>query len=290
MWWLVFRNSLPYYVPMKMKKYTPIIAVVVLLLVAGGVFAFMRSRGGEEQTAQEGVVKIPEKFNEIPVEERPYVHLAPTTEPGKRVGSSLEMTVYDLKKPAVKGEYELEYQSGTLLQGAFGRLNLNNLPDDQTLFLGSCSAGGKCSYHEEVSGGAIILRFEDDAKSEFALKNEWSYIANTERSDTFSSRDAKFTMTGVGLARVSHAAILVPPGYPENPEQRVLSLPYAVGTLPAVTGTVEVGIRLNEDAAEAVVLGWNGEAWVELETTVTDRVATASGPFYEAYVAVALAE
>lgn len=271
-----------------MKKYTPIIALVALLLAVGGVFAFMRLRGGEAESPQEEIVKIPEKFNEIPIEERPYVHLAPTTESGKRVGSSLKMIVYELKKPAAKGEYELEYQSGTLLQGAFGRLNLNSLPNDkdQPIFLGSCSAGGKCSYHEEVSGGAVILRFEDDAKNEFALKNEWSYIDNSEKADLFSSRDAKFTMTGAGLVRVSHAVILVPPGYPANPEQKVLSLPYAVGTLPAVTGNVEVSIRLNEDVAEATILGWDGEAWVELETTVADKVATASGPFYEAYVAV----
>jgi hypothetical protein len=273
---------------MKTKKYIPIIAVVAVVLILGGVFAFMRMRGGAEQTPQDEVVKIPEKFNEIPVEERPYVHLAPTTESGKRVGSSLKMIVYELKKAAAKGEYELEYQSGTLLQGAFGRLNVNSLPNDkdQPIFLGSCSAGGKCSYHEEVSGGSVILRFEDTDKNKWALKNEWSYIDNSEKATTLSSRDAKFTMTGTGIARVTHAVILVPPGYPENPEQRVLSLPYAVGTLPAVTGNVEVSIRLNEDVPEATILGWDGEAWVELQTTVSDKVAAAAGPFYEAYVAV----
>src|SRR5690606_24763452 len=105
----------------------------------------------------------------------------------------------------------------------------------------------KCSYHEEVSGGAIVLRFEDENDTEFALKNEWSYIENTDKEETFSSRDAKFTISGAGLARVTHATILVPPGYPENPEAAVLSLPYSVGTLQDVTGTVEVSIRLNAE-------------------------------------------
>lgn len=268
-----------------MKKYVPIIIVVAILLIAGGVFAFTRLRGGAaDQTTGNEIVKISEKYNEIPVEERPYVHLAPKTESGKRAGSSLEITIYDLKKPATSGEYEIEYQSGSLLQGAFGRVNVSKLPEEQTIFLGSCSAGGKCSYHEEVTGGSIMLRFEGD--TEFALKNEWAYIDNTKKESTFSSRDAKFTVSGAGLARVTHAVILVPPGYPENPESRVISLPYSVGTLQSVAGQVGVSIRLNEEAASATILGWDGKAWVELKTTVSEKVATASGPLYEAYVAV----
>jgi len=269
-----------------MKKYLPVIIVGILLLVVGGAFAYTKLRGGTAESTDNEVVKIPEKYNEIPITERPYVHIAPTTESGKRPGTSLDIRVYDLKKPASKAEYELEYQSGSLLQGAFGRLNLAKFPNEHTIFLGSCSAGGKCSYHEEVSGGALVLRFEDEAKTKSALKNEWSYIENTAKEDTFSSRDAKFTITGTGLAKVTHAVILVPPGYPENPELTVLSLPYAVGTLQAVTGTVEVGIRLNEEVDTATILGWDGEAWVELDTEVSERVATATGPMYESYVAV----
>lgn len=271
---------------MKTKKYIPVIAIAVLLLIVGGVFAFTRMRGGDAETTENQITRPPEKYNEVAIEDRPYVHFAPATEPGKRPGTSLSLTVYDLKKPAASGEYELEYQSGTLLQGAFGRINLDKLPEEQTLFLGSCSAGGKCSYHEEVSGGAIVLRFEAEDETEFALKNEWSYIENTDKEETFSSRDAKFSVSGAGLARVTHATILVPPGYPENPTATVLSLPYSVGTLQDVTGTVEVSIRLNAEAATATILGWDGEAWVELDTEVSERVATATGPMYEAYLAV----
>jgi hypothetical protein len=262
------------------KKVIIALSVLGLVLVIGGVFAFTRLRAkpvAEESTKQ---VKPFEPVNVIPVEERPYV----TIEPNQN-GRNLLITIHDLKKGAEKAEAEVEYQSGTLLQGAMVAFNLQTLPDSQDMLLGSCSAGGKCSYHEEVTGGSILLRFLGDEK--YVLKNDWAFINNAEKETTFASRDSKFSLEGTGLARIPHGVILQSPGLPENTERKLLSAPYATAVDGAVRGALSVHIRLNEDVADATILAWTGTAWKELKTTVAEQTATASSDvLYDAYIAV----
>lgn len=223
---------------------------------------------------------IQEKFNTIDITQRPYLTLVPTNN-----GRSVTLTLHKMGKAANKGEFEVEYQSGSLLQGFGGRLNIEKLPDVQEYLLGSCSAGGKCSYSENVTGGALTLRFTADEK--FALKNEWSFLENKEKSDTLTSRDAKFTLQGKGVASVSHWTVLQTPGYPAAVE-KPLSLPYAVGALKAPKGDLKVSIRLSEEATAATIMAWDGKAWKPLKTTVADKVASAVSPqLYESYIVVA---
>jgi len=262
-----------------MKKLA-LIGLVGLILILGGVLAYSNLKAKPPAEDEESSpLKPVEKVNLIPVEERPYVSIVPNQN-----GRNLVITLHDLKKPAEEAEVEVEYQTGELLQGAMLPIDLAKLPESVDMLLGSCSAGGKCSYHEDVSGGSLLLRFMGSEK--YVLKNDWAFIDNTEQETQFASRDSKFRVEGKGLARAKYAVILQSPGLPENVERRLLSAPYAIQYDGSVTGDVTVSIRMSEDVTTATILGWDGESWLELKTTVADKVATAVAPLVEAYVVV----
>lgn len=252
--------------------------LLVLVVVVGLVWFNWRSRSSEIEDEQ--VFLPPEEVNTIPIEQRPFVTLTPSQQ-----GRNLTITLHDIKKPADEAEIELEYQSGSLLQVAMGIFKLQKLPERTDILLGSCSAGGKCSYDEDVEGGSLLLRFLGEEK--YVLKNDWAFIDNTNQESLFSSRDGKFSLESTGLARIKYGVILQSPGLPEELAYELLSAPYA----PSVEGTttsinqVEVAIRLNANSSTASIFGWDGEQWVELETEVAEKVATAQGPWYLAYVA-----
>lgn len=265
---------------MKKKMILIVLGILALVLVGGGVWWLSQPA---ETAAPTPTPKPAEKVNTIPVEERPYVLLVPDT---KEKGRGVVMSLYKPKKEAARGEYEIDYQTGNLLQGAFGRLKLTTFPEVVSIPFKSCSAGGKCTIHEDVTGGNITFRFDQPEK--YVLKSEWSFIENKEKAQLISSRDSKFKLEGAGLAKSTHFAILNPPGYPENPSQKVLSNIYSVGTIAPVSGKLTVSIRLNEDATKAVLLAWDGKVWAEVDATVADKVATAPvSKWFEAYVVVA---
>ncbi|MCD8485099.1 hypothetical protein LRY65_03985 [Candidatus Woesebacteria bacterium] len=265
-----------------MKKTWIILGIILVVLLGGGVFAATQFFGKPaEQAAAPTPTPVPEKVNTIPITERPYAQMIPSAN-----GRNLTLVIGELKKPAAEGEYELEYQSGTLLQGAFGRIDVEDLPGAELdILLGSCSAGGKCSYHEDVTGGSLLLRFEDPEK--YVLKNEWAFIENEESETIFSSRDAKFVLEGDSLEDVGYAVILQTPGLPENVDQALLSDPYTVSLSESARGPFMVSIRMKEAAADAQLLAWDGTEWIELETTVEEKLATAEiDELYDAYVVV----
>lgn len=274
-----------------MKKSVIGIAVVVLLLIVGGIAWAIRSAGSNGQgEPTPAPTPPPEKFNELPVTERPYVRMVPNE--SKRVprskGYNFALTIHDLKKPGVTdAEYEVTYRSGDALQGAYGKIKLAELPDEYDIFMGTCSAGGKCAYHEGVASGELIIRSKKPEK--YALKNSWAHLANTDKSTKISSTDGKFVAEGNGFISNPFTIVLQSPGYPENPTQTVVSQVYSVGTFSPIKGAVKVSIRLNTEATaeNVVMLAWDGEEYVELPATITDRVATVNSPqLYEAYLVV----
>ncbi len=254
----------------------------MLLLLGGGAFAAMRfMQAPAEETSTARPTPPPEQVNIIPVSERPYAQLIPSAN-----GRNLTLVIGELKKLAAEGEYELEYQSGNLLQGAFGIVDVDQLPGKELdILLGSCSAGGKCSYHEDVTGGSLLLRFEDPEK--YVLKNDWAFIENTDGASTFSSRDAEFVLTGDSLENVEYAVILQTPGLPEEVEADLLSEPYAVSLATSARGPFAVSIRMTEASPDAEIWAWDGTAWEPLETTVEEKMATAElETLADAYVVV----
>lgn len=266
-----------------MKKNLPFIIVIIAIVgLLGGLIVWkMTSKPSETaQTEPEKKKKVSLPINTIPESDRPYLAIKPFAD-----GRNISIAVYELKKAATTSEYELEYQAGSLLQGAFGEIKLASLPVETKVLLGSCSAGGACTYHEDVRGGTIITRYQGDEG--YALKNEWKYIDNKAKDTEFSSKDAKFQLAADNLAKVRFLTITNSPGYPGTPGQ-VVSEHYALAASSDLTGTAKISIRARESGS-LQIMGWDGTTWTEFPTTVSnddDKMAQAEAKLVQLYVVV----
>ena len=264
------------------KMIVPIVIGVVLLIavVAGVAMKMKSSKTAEAPTTQKK--KKTENFNTIAVAERPFLELVPTDG-----GKNIIISVTSMKKPAKTVEYELEYQAGELLQGAFGSLDLATLPVTKEILFGSCSAGGACTYHTDIKGGTLVMRFAG-GDQDYALKSDWKYVDNAAKESSFASRDAKFQLESKDLAKARYMTILNSPGAPEGLTGTAISEIYSLRGTTALTGKAKVTIRMTEEAAGAKIMGYDGKAWKTLTTTVSGKEATADDAIYQVYVAVKL--
>ena len=255
------------------KLIVPVLFLIVLL--AGGVFAFTKFNKPEDATDDRSSKKrITEPVNVIPVEERPVVYIWPVD------SKNLKIEVASLNKPANQAEYELEYQAGSLLQGAFDSINLSSVPATAKIMLGSCSAGGACTYHTDIKGGSLLTRFSGSGDS-YALKADWKYFEN---ESTMSSKDAKFQIESTALAKQPYVIIFNGYGYPEGLEGQVVSDPYTLTTANAISGKADLTMRASEEEATNI-MGWDGEEWYEFEAEVDGKMLTAEVDLMQLYVA-----
>lgn len=266
----------------KFKKHA-VLALIVVAVIGIGAFVFTRGSSEEapsETQAQLKKRKISEPVNIISVSERPYITIRPDLD-----GRHLHISIDSIKKAATEMEYELEYTSGSLQQGLFGSLDISKLPATTKQLMGTCSAGGACSYHTEVTGGSLVTRFAGEEN--YALKTQWRYFENVDKQTEFASTDAKFQVASDSLTTAKVVIIADSSGFPGEVEGTVLSAPYSLQTSSAMTGKATVSIRLNEDQENAVLLGYNGSEWVSFSGTVADKTLTAEADLLEAYIAVA---
>jgi len=265
---------------MKQNKNLMIIVGVVLLVIIGGVFMLNKNKKSETPDEDRALRKrkITEPVNIIDISERPYILVKPNSD-----GRNLTIEVDAVKKPATDVEYELEYKSGSLQQGVFGEFSLASLPASTKQLMGSCSAGGACTYHEDVTGGTLTTRFI--GKENYALKTEWRYIENKTGSNQVGSTDAKFQMISKDLKGVTIAIVGDASGLPEKVNGEVVSAPYYLATIPSVTGTADLTMRANEEG-NLKIMGWDGTKWHEFEGTVDGKAITATVDLMQAYVVV----
>ncbi|HOC07496.1 MAG TPA: hypothetical protein PLX28_00100 [Candidatus Woesebacteria bacterium] len=265
------------------KKTKIIIAVSVLvaLLIAGGIW--FSSRGNRDQDNNEQPVtkqKITPKTNLIPVSERPFMQLEPTAD-----GHYVVINVIEVKKPADSLNYEMEYQTGSMLQGFQGFLKLDQLPASDKKLFGSQSAGGAITYHEDIKGGSLLAEFI--GPEAYAVKSSWRYFTNSDRQSAFSSQDTKFTIANDSLARYSYLIIYNSPGYPAEVEGEVVSDIYTVSaetSLKTISSPFTVTFTTKEEQAQ--IMGYDGEAWQSLESQYENGALTGSAPFMDAYLLV----
>ena len=272
-----------------MKKFLPFIfiALVVVGLALAGYFFFIK--GGQPSATAPRPTPL-EPVNTIDVKDRPYVTLAPTVGGKHPQGREVTLTLTATALNSKSVEYELEYQAGSLLQGVFGRIDLaeETLPVSKDLLLGSCSAGGKCSYHEDVTGGTLTLRFRG-GDQDFALKGEWNFQNMADREGKFSSRDGKFQLdTGkTGLPSAAIVLIAQTMGLPAAVEGDILSGPYGVFTNNhKLKGPAQLTMRLSEDVTTAKLLGFTGKTWKEYKSQVSDKTLTATVDTLTTFLAV----
>ncbi|MGD9129062.1 MAG: hypothetical protein PVJ09_01040 [Candidatus Woesebacteria bacterium] len=268
---------------MKNKK---IIAAIVLVvaLVLGGVLLGLKMRKPAEKQVEEKPKKarITEPVNVIDVKDRPYIQISPLAD-----GRYINLIIKSLKKPATSVEYELEYLSGSLVQLALDEITLDELPSKAEILFGTCSTGGKCSYHTDIKGGSILTSFKG-GDEKYALKSQWKYFENTSGETDFSSKDAKFQISSKALAKQRYIVIFNSAGYPEELEYILVSDPYSLATSADLSGKADLSIRAQEEG-ELMIMGWDGKKWVEFETEIDSedkKMAKAEVELMELYLVV----
>lgn len=267
-----------------MKKQKPLVWIIIglvgIVLVGGGIwFVTSRKPAAPAATQPEKKKKVTAPINAIPGTDRPVVMIQPTAD-----GHNIVIKVQEVKKSATDLDFEVEYQAGSLLQGAVGALKLASLPAEYKILLGSCSAGGACTYNTDVQGGTLTMNFSGGET--YALKNEWKYIENKTKGTAFSSKDAKFQITSADLAKQRTLIIFNSPGYPGTPQGEVVSEHYALAAVDQLKGKAKVSLRAQSEGT-LKIQGWNGSSWVSFPTTVAKddaKLATAEVDLMQLYV------
>lgn len=264
---------------MKLTKNQKLIGIslALLLLIGGGVFAFTRKPEAEIVAPPS---KKPKKaVNLIPLEERPYVSIQPL-----QARNMLEVTIHDLKKAAKSVEIILEYDRNKgVLDAVLNSFSLDKTPLVEQMFLGSKSAGGATTYHDDVIGGTVTLDFSDE---DYALEVPWRYDDTKTSYDALSTTDGKFQIAFDKPLKTQKVLVMQSPGLPVEAKGKVLSGPYfigIVGDLPE--GTAEVKLRLSEESSGATIYGFDNGEWVKYETSTDGKTATAKGKLVSTYLA-----
>jgi hypothetical protein len=137
-----------------MKKILPVLLLVLGIIIVGIVLAVERSVNTSATPE-----KTSEPIIEIPLDQRPYVSLTPTSD-----GHWLKLKVEDIKMNAKTLDYELIYTiADGRQQGVPGTISLNGATSiDRDLLLGSESSG-KFKYDQGVEKGTLTLKFRDNS-------------------------------------------------------------------------------------------------------------------------------
>lgn len=252
-----------------------LIGVLVVVLVGGGIW-FWKSQAQKPaapQTPQKK--KITEPVNVIPVAERPVLHIEPGTD-----GRRITIVADAVKKEATLMDYEIEYNTENLIQGGTGQLDVTKLPAKKEFLLGSCSAGGACTYHKDVTGGTLLARFQ--GPENYAVKTDWRFTDNKAKDKTFASKDAKFTITSDELKQVGFAVILNSPGFYKGLPGTLASDVYAVSVAGSPSKPLEVSVRAAEEGS-LKLYGWDGSSWKDLKGTAEGKVVKATSPLMQVY-------
>lgn len=226
--------------------------------------------------------KVQEVVNTAPLAERVYATLGFAAESRHPMGRELTLTVAEAKG-AGKIEYELEYQTGTLVQAGLGSISPagEEAPYSRDILLGSCSAGGACSYHQDVKGGTLLLRFKDSAVGN--LKGEWNFY-QPGNDGRFSSRDGKFQLEA---AKLKNADVVISQtlGLPKVVAGEIVAGPYHVETTANSVGEMVATIRLAKEGS-AILWHWDGKMYREIPASVSGKTLTAKLKETGTYLAV----
>jgi hypothetical protein len=267
--------------PIKSKKSLALITMVLLVIIIGAVVVFATRSGNDDDGPAPVPTSAPKPVNLIEVSKRPYVSLSPLT--GR---NELELTIHDLKVEASEVEITLEYDRNEGVMDAILRsLIIDKTPLKAELFMGSKSAGGHITYHDDVIGGTYTLDFEGDEP--YALENPWRYDDSQASYDKISTADGKFQVVFNKPYKTPKILVMQSPGLPENVDDELVAGPYlfrGVGALPQ--GKVDITIRLPEESSSATLFGWDSESWQELDANVEGKTLTATTEVFDVYIVV----
>lgn len=260
------------------KKPMMIMGIVALVVIGLGGFAWMRSRGNKPVEHVQQPKKVQAPVNLIAIKERPYIELIPLAERNK-----LQLVIHERKKAAETVEVVLEYDRNKgVMDAVLKEFTLTSPVQKEEIFLGSKSAGGHTTYHDDVIGGTYTLNFEDE---DYALKEPWRY-SDTEKSYAeFSTSDGFFQVKLDKPYQTSKIVVMKSPGYPGELEGEVIAGPYLFRGVNALSeATLDLTIRASEESPSAVLMGWDGTEWQEIEANISGRSVTAETKAYQVFV------
>jgi len=268
-----------------MKKIILIITPILLIIIGLLVFKPFKKEV-EPETPQNQFAGI--AVNQLERAQRPYIQIAASSGKNYAAGREVELTITDLTGYD-SGEYTVEYLSGSTLQGFGGSIDLYPMPFNETQLLGSKSAGGSVTYHENIKGGNLILMLIDQENAKTKLKSEWAFFQLNSQTKQVSSRDAKFQLEADrAFASSGFLTIFDTMGLPDPLEGEYLSAPYQLISTSKLTSPINFTLRLNENKP-AKLMAYSNNSWQEVQDVVQDgKALTFSSSLLGPFIAVAI--
>lgn len=237
-----------------MKKYLPVIFVIVGLLVLVGVYFFVvRKSSGLENKGNEPNNEESQPLPEVKIDARPIASITPSSD-----GHWLTMKIEKIKLQASSMDYELLYQlPDGRTQGVPGTVSLSGVDSiERKLLLGSESSG-KFRYDEGVKNGTLSLKFRDSA-GKLTAKFLTDFVLLSETKELVS-KDGKFKATLNKVMPKTFFVIMDTFGVPGdiNLEDGFKHQVYGLFT----SSTTKLSGTFTIDGANYVTL-WTGASWI----------------------------
>lgn len=158
-----------------MRKLGIITLTLALATILGGCSLRGNSANNSQPTTPAAKKQL---INALAIKDRPFIALFPHST-GKLI------TLY-FDKPGKPDSItiDIEYLAGNALKG--GRTSINtsaSMPYTQAFLLGSCSAGGKCSFDTDITSGDIKTKLEMGNEIN-VLKSNYAFVAPTGETST----------------------------------------------------------------------------------------------------------
>ncbi len=221
-----------------MKKPVLIVAVVfgIIAIIAAAYFLLFSKSKSKDIGKTNNKRQI---INALPFKDRPFVALFPHS-------TNKLITLMVDKKPQNDMTIDIEYLSGNALKG--GRTTLtssDSSPYTQAFLLGSCSAGGKCSFDTDITTGTVKSKLEIGEELHL-LKSNYIFINGDS-----STSDQKLKFSPLGKTK-AQMILIQTHGYQGTLEQEVASEPVAITSTIAdlVNGTLTIH---SPEASKAVI-------------------------------------
>lgn len=260
-----------------MKKYLPvIIGALVLLLVLGGVFWFLR--GGKQAEPEEKPEQLAPEWS---LEERPYITLTPRED-----GHEFKLEIEGVRDTELI-DYELVYFANDISRGVTGTIELEGKTSiERDLLLGSCSRN-VCKYDENVTEGTLSLRFQNSKGQVRKYELAFHLQTGDEAEVGLTSGDGNFSFLGK-LPADEYYLTLSTVGLPGIPEEEPLAGPYAIFTSASKKAEGKVNLKLRGEAEKAKILGWNSvkQTWEDYGGEIKNNFISAEVDSLTIFVAV----
>lgn len=237
---------------MDIKKYLPIILVVLGILVLVAVYFLVIRGGGDEVVEDDESAMV-----EVSIEDSPVASLTPTAD-----GHWLNMVVAKLdpmvdKYDAATMDYELLYKlPDGRTQGVPGTVKLTGQEMIESELLLGSESSGKFRYDEGVEQGTFTLRFRNE-KGKLLVKFSTGFHMQFD-TDELSSADGKLNFV-LEDESADHFVTMLTFGVPEMPSGNVTDGPYGIftSTDDRVPGEVSLG--------SGMIQRWDDGSWEELD-------------------------